>query len=131
MADTSTGKHSPGNIYIQKTPEPAAPDDKLFRISWKFALAGVLVLLIIPISIPIVDAMVSGWDALGYFIVISIAAGSVSLILFIVSFMTGIKIAGTRKTTLWWLVPIGLLLLIILAYMAAAIVLPYWNPGWL
>ena len=104
---------------------------KAFKNSLKFAIGGLLCLILIPISCSIVDDGIEGWDDLDNKLNVIFYGALACLILFLISFIFGVRTIRERKIVLLWIVPIGIILLATFTYALAYIVGPYWKADWI
>ncbi len=109
--------------------------DLTYRVSWiTFALALVSVALI-PATLFLIDDGHPGWDQLPVQLNILLGGCLITVLLFTVSFVSGLYTWRPRKIVLLWVVPSGLAVLFTGAYLIALLlgylIGPYWKAGWL
>ena len=102
-----------------------------YRISWiTFTLALVSIGLI-PIVVYLTDDGVPGWDQLPETLGVLVIGLVAAVVLFFVSFVSGMYTWRRRKIALLWVVPSGLITLYVFAILVLLLVGPHWNPRWL
>ena len=85
----------------------------------------------IPLVLWLTDDGVAGWDQLSYQLNIIFGGFAVCLLLIAASFVASIRAVRQRKLVLLWMIPSGIILLTVLAYVVAYVVGTFWQANWL
>ena len=110
---------------------PTNMKQSAFQLSWFTFLLSFLPIALTPAILFLTDDGHQGWDRLSMQIGIVAGGTALSFLFLLVSFVSGMISIRQRKIALLWVVPGGLVVLAVAAYLITYWIGPFWQAHWL
>ena len=109
---------------------------RYYQTSWISFVLALTSLALIPLVLFLIDDGHPGWDQLPEKLNIMVVGAVIAVLFLIVSFVSGMFVWKQRRIALLWLLPSGIVLLLIFTYAASLLVMTIgtligWKASWL